>query len=446
MSAITSVKNIFDYFLKYKNDRKQISKVVLPSFFIHFIAAILALVLMTVMTRTLGAANYGLFTFSFSIIFVIANLTTYGVNILTVREVSALLASGNIELLKGFYKWSSRLILLICIATPLLAALLIAALVYYLQIVKETSYTLPILFALTAIPFYALSNYYICAIRGQNKPVLSLLTDNIVKPLTFLISFVCVYFTLKEMTVRNAILLNSLSFAVGFLFTFFLYQKTGTKPDATPAYDLKKWNSSLRSLLLLTVVFSLSSRVDILMLGLIRNSSDVGIFSPADRVAEALTVFLTIMNVISSATISKLHSLNEKQKLQDMLTKISRGVMLLSLPAYAFIVIFSKQILHFFGPNFSEGQIALIIICTAQLISIAFGPLGNYAVMTGNEKYTIRFASIKILLNVALNLLLTPKLGINGTAIASAIGIIFWNAGMFITIKKKTGISTWIFG
>jgi O-antigen/teichoic acid export membrane protein len=446
MSIITSAKGIFNYFLQYKNDRKQISKVVLPSFFIHFIAAILALVLMTVMTRTLGSEKYGLFTFSFSIIFIIANLSSYGINVLTVREVSSLMSSGKKELLKGFYKWSSRLILLICIATPLLAALSYGYLVYYFHIVKETSYTIPILFAFTSVPFYLLTNYYICAIRGQNKPVLSLLTDNIVKPLAFLAAFICVYFLLKEMTVRNAILLNSLSFGIGFLFTFFLYHKTTSKPDVVPQYDLKKWNSSLRSLILLTVVFSLGSRVDVLMLGIIRNSSDVGIYSPADRVAEALTVFLTIMNVISSAAIAKFHSLNEMQKLQNMVTKIARGVMLLSLPAYAFIVIFSKQILHFFGPNFSDGQTALIIICTAQLVSIAFGPLGNYAVMTGNEKYSIRFGIIKILLNIALNLALTPALGINGTAIAAGIGIVFWNTGMYVTIKKKTGLSTWIFG
>ena len=84
--------------------------------------------------------------------------------------------------------------------------------------------------------------------------------------------------------------------------------------------------------------------------------------------------------------------------------------------------------------------------CAAQLMDIAFGPVGSFALMTGNEKYSTRYMGIGILINIALNLLLTPRMGLNGTAIATSCSIVFWNAAMFITIRKKTGIRTWIWG
>jgi hypothetical protein len=37
-------------------------------------------------------------------------------------------------------------------------------------------------------------------------------------------------------------------------------------------------------------------------------------------------------------------------------------------------------------------------------------------------------------------------MGINGTAIATACALITWNTGMYLSIRKKTGIRTWIFG
>ena len=446
MNLFTTGKNILHSVLTDERDRKNLYKIALPSFLIHFIAAILALAIMFIMTRTLGTTQYGLFTFAFSIIFLIVNLSTNAIDILTVREIPALVSTGKMELWKGFCNWSSRLILLIGIIIPLLAALCIWAFVYYFHVFKESTYTLPILFALTSIPFYSLTSYYASTLRGQNKPVISLLPDNIIKPLAFILSFIAVYFISRQMTLRNAILLNSASFVAGFIFTFFAYKRTAYSVEGGAQYDLKKWRASWRSLFLLTVIFSINSKLDVLMLGFLKASGDVGVYAAADRVAGALTVFLMVMNTITAATISKLHTLNEKQKLQNMVTKITRGVMLLSLPAYSFIIIFSKYILHFCGPNFSDGQTALIIICTAQLISIAFGPVGNYAVMTGNEKLNIRYSAIKIFLAIALNLALTPALGINGTAIATGLSIVFWNAGMFITLKKKTGLSTWIFG
>jgi O-antigen/teichoic acid export membrane protein len=98
------------------------------------------------------------------------------------------------------------------------------------------------------------------------------------------------------------------------------------------------------------------------------------------------------------------------------------------------------------GPQFIPGKTALIIICCGQLINIGFGPVGNYALMTGNEKYSTIYMAIGIFINIVLNFILTPRMGLNGTAIATTSSIVFWNAALFITIRKKTGIRTWIFG
>lgn len=436
------MKNIFGFILKDEGDKKRLSKVVLPSIFIHLIAAVIYVFTILLLTRKLGAREYGIFTYSFTCISLIISLLMGGINVMSVREPPALLSKGQIGLWKGFYLWSSRFVLLVCIIVPLLITTFILFATHFLHLFKYSPYTLPILFALAAFPFYSLTNYYSSWLRGQREPVLSFLPDNIIKPVFFLIILVCFF----HFNIWNAIWARDLSFVASSVFAFIVFRKMTKMDGITAEYDIPAWKTSLKSFFFLTALVSVSSRLDILMLGFYRDASQVGIYGGADMIASKIFVFQALMNQISTASISSLHALKDKEKLQNMVTKITRGVTIVSIPIFLVIIIFNKWILSFLGPAFINGQSALIILCIGQLISIAFGPVGNFAVTTKNEKVSIVFALIRIAIIILLNVILTPILGMIGTAIATSVSLVFWNVGMFMTIKKRTGLSTWIFG
>jgi len=442
MKFVTSAKNILGFMLKNEGDKKKLSTVILPSFFIHFIAGLLYVLTVLVLTRKLGAREYGVLTYSFTVISLIISLLLGGINVMAVREPPALLSKGQTGLWKGFYRWSSRIVIVVSILVPLLIAACILFARYYLHLFTSSLYTTPILCALAAFPFYALMNYYSAWLRGQHKTVLSFLPDNIIKPAFFLIVLVCFF----HFNLWNAIWIRDLSFLAGSIFAIATFYRTTKMSSITPEYDIPAWKTSLKSFFLLAALVSISSRVDILMLGFFRDASQVGIYSGADMLATKIVIFQTLMNQISVASISRLHTLNDKKKLQSMMTKITRGVAIVSIPFFIVIILFNKWILSFLGPAFVQGESALIILCTGQLISLAFGPVGNFAVTTKNEKINIVFVILKMGIAILINLILTPIWGINGTAIATAASLVFWNAGMFITVKKRTGISTWIFG
>lgn len=438
--------NILSAFFKNEDDKKRLHKVVIPSFIIHFFAAILTLVFIFVMTRSLGSRQYGIYTYSFSIVFIIVNLAITGIGIVIIRETPSLLSKGKNGLWKGLYKWSAKLTLLTCIFFTLITATFIILSTYYLHILKESAYTIPLITALAAIPFSCIMNYYAANLRSQNKIVLSLLPDNIIKPLLFLFFVGITFFFSSKLNVKTAILFNTTAFGGAALFAAFAFYKTTKLKGIKADYDVDAWKKSLKALFLLTLIMGINSKIDILMLGYLKDSSQVGIYSVADMIASKLIIFSIIINQISAPSISRSHTLEQKQKLQEMITKISRWVMIITFPVFVFIIIFSKWILSYFGLDFVGGQMALIIISTGQIINIAYGPVGIFALMTGNQKFNIVFTAITIFLNIFLNLILTPTLGINGTAIATACAIITFNTGMFLSIRKKTGIRTWIFG
>lgn len=60
--------------------------------------------------------------------------------------------------------------------------------------------------------------------------------------------------------------------------------------------------------------------------------------------------------------------------------------------------------------------------------------------MTGNEKLVAVCMWSGALFNIALNLILIPKYGIEGAAIATMAGTIIWNVAMAWLCVRKTGI------
>lgn len=371
---------------------------------------------------------------------------TYGFSLLTVKETPALLAKNKISLAKGLYQWSVKRVVALCFISGLLVAFFISVGILYLHLFKITPYTLPILLALVAVPFYGVMNYYIAALRGNFKVVLALLPDNIVKSFILLLAVGILYIFYMDITISRVIGLNILSFGIAALFAVVTFYRNTGYVHTKPEYEQALWKKSLRAFFLLTLIMTVNSCLDILLLAYFKNASQVGIYSAADMLASKLATFLLITNQVSASFISKMHSLEQQQKLQQTITKITRWVMVISLPVYLIFVVFSKWIMLYFGPDFVQGQVAFIILSSGQLISIAFGPVGNFSLMTGNQQLNIIFAIIGILINIALNFILTPILGLNGTAIATTVALVTWNAGMYIATRKKTGIRTWIFG
>jgi O-antigen/teichoic acid export membrane protein len=441
-----SIERLLRPIIKNEEDRTRLSTVIVPSFLVRSGYFVLQYLILIVLTRTMGPARYGVFSYSFTIITLLTSLSSYGFEVVILRFTSSYLSAGKIGLWMGLYTWSYRTLLFISTAVAICTALFIGIFIYTFHLLPKTIYTFPILVCCCIIPVYSLMSFYVNLLRGQNKSLISFLPDNTVKPLFLLITLVAARLLLGRVTLPLAIGLNLASFLVAFIFIYLIFHRVNDMKRIDAEYDKKSWKKFVGSLFILTCVSSLYAQLDVLILGSIKDASQVGIYRVADRVAGSLMFFLYVMNMIIAPSIARLNTPDDKENLQKMITRTIRWVMLFSLPVFVILILFSGQIMQFSGPQFFPGKSALIIICCGQLINIGFGPVSNFALMTGNEKYNTIYWTIGIFINIALNLILTPAMGFNGTAIATSSTIIFWNVAMFITIKKKTGIRTWIFG
>lgn len=84
-----------------------------------------------------------------------------------------------------------------------------------------------------------------------------------------------------------------------------------------------------------------------------------------------------------------------------------------------------------FGPEFASAGPALRIMAIGQLLNVATGPVGIMMVMAGHERIQFLLALSSAVVLVLLGLLLIPRLGLEGAAIAYAGAFAVRNIGSY---------------
>jgi O-antigen/teichoic acid export membrane protein len=99
-------------------------------------------------------------------------------------------------------------------------------------------------------------------------------------------------------------------------------------------------------------------------------------------------------------------------------------LILLTWPVYLCLAVFSRQIPAFFGRGYDAGSTVLVILGCAMLIATGAGLVDVVLAMAGKTTWTLANSSLALVVDVTLNLILLPRIGIKGAAIAWAAAIV----------------------
>lgn len=179
--------------------------------------------------------------------------------------------------------------------------------------------------------------------------------------------------------------------------------------------------------------------VDTFMLGYFADERAVGIYNVAYKVAFVSAILLTTITTVISPRVARLSSLNENEALRKLIQGVGRILFFGAGFIFLVSILNLKLILSFFGQEFIEGGMALAILLIGQFISSYSGPVAMLLQMSGHERNFMYISITAMLINVLLNLLLIPRYGYLGAAIASAVTLIVNNLACVYIVKRKLG-------
>jgi O-antigen/teichoic acid export membrane protein len=294
-----------------------------------------------------------------------------------------------------------------------------------------------------AVFFLSLSLLNFQVIRGLRKLFISEFFRNIIRYGFILICVLIVLvFKLKANYILESFIISF--FLIAFITTFYIL-------NLTKKYRSKKQlEFSYKEIIITSAPMSLSfislllmQSFDIIMLEYYTTIEQVAYYSIGVKLTFIVGVMLLTINSVIAPDISKLWFQNEKEKLNNLLQKAIKLNFIITIPLILILLVFSKQILSLFGPNYYKSQYALIILLIGQIINSLSGSVGLYLNMTARQKILLYFLVFAAILNIVFNIILIPKYGIEGAAISTSFSLIFWNIAGVIYVYLKDKI--WLF-
>ena len=190
----------------------------------------------------------------------------------------------------------------------------------------------------------------------------------------------------------------------------------------------------------------LFGQVDTLILGALKGTASVGIYSVAHRGADFVSFALNVQNTAFASTAASLFALGDRERLQRLITRLARWTFLASAPLGLGLILFGRWFLYFYGPNFMGARLALAILSFSQLINVGVGAVGLLLVVTGHERDAAAALGAGAAANILLSFALVPRWGAEGAAAGYAISMTLWNVWMAVVLYRKVGIHATILG
>lgn len=167
------------------------------------------------------------------------------------------------------------------------------------------------------------------------------------------------------------------------------------------------------------LIIEFNSRVDVLILGVFATDEITGIYSFASMLANGLNQLPTIISAVINPIITKTYFENGKLELELLLKKTIKYSYLFIAPLGVIAIIIFKLIPFFWNnPVIFQGTIPFGILALGFIISAGYQPLQMVLNQTGFPINQSFYMLMIFSSSIILNFLLTPWLGMYGSALA----------------------------
>ena len=371
--------------------------------------------------RGFGPGPYGLYTLAYAIVTLVSSIFNLGLDNAMVRYTSVYRGKKKPKLLRGLAIFCSALVGV----AGMLGALLVYSMLPYIASVRHSFEIVPILLIMIPIiPLICMQVVWSAGLQGFKEFKWRVLTQRILIPGVLLVLLIPVLVFFHNITSVAIALLLSIMFCTLISLYFFFRKLTGISQQRAREYDLREWIGFAAPNFLTSIVDTVLDSVDTVLLAVFAISNvAIGQYGAAIRIAIFVSMPLQSFNTMFSPTIAELYSKGENQKLSAMFKIVTKWALTFSLPIFWIAVLFAEPLLGISGSGFAPAWPLLIALAIGNLINVATGSVGYMLLMTGHQKITFLNSLVAIVFNIVLGVILIPRYGAMGVAIATGVAL-----------------------
>ncbi|MCG2720938.1 MAG: polysaccharide biosynthesis C-terminal domain-containing protein, partial [Thermodesulfovibrionales bacterium] len=291
------------------------------------------------------------------------------------------------------------------------------------------------------IPISAVMTVTVASIRGFKNVVPYVFIRKVFMPLISIILSLSVLFIGGRLIGLSAIYVVSIACAA--VLGFFMLRSflSSFKEKAVKRSSHEHYLPFITTAFFVNAFLFIFSWCDLIILGVLRSTGEVGVYFAAKRIALSLNLLLMSLNSIFTPLISHLYCGNTQYHMRDAFKTGTQWILICCLPLFLVIYFASSEMLLLFGPAFEFGQTCLIILAFGQLVNLSAGSVGYLLMMTGHQRLMMWNTVVLLAVAVPLTLVLTEKYGIIGAACANAISMAVANLLALVEVNMLLKIN-----
>jgi len=404
--------------------------------FIRILSGILAFVVQLIYARLLGADNFGDFVYAISWMNMWLLVAKFGVDVTAVRFVAEYETNGSWSLLKGFLRYGTWFVIGMSTGSAAVAAIAL----YLFHSYLNNAVFMALLAACILLPVTAVTQTFGGYLRGFRRVLTSEALDGLLRPaimIAVLPIAVIVYGVLARGV--TAIVIQLIATVSVLIVSVLLI--SSARPQ-----ELRKANARMEPIgwahvafatVLASVFNLLLFQLDTIIVGAIFGTREAGIYAMVCNFVRLVIVAALAVNAVLAPHIASYFS---EKNIAGITRTVEIGLVIngvTSIVGAVVLVLVGKYLLSIVGPEFAQGYLALCILAVAHIFNSINILLLGLLNMTGGHYYATVALAMAACLNVVLDILLIPRHGIEGAAVAIAISMAVLLGLLTVVVRKR---------
>ena len=368
------------------------------------------------LARFLGAGGYGLYTWSSAVVDVLSVVTLFGLDQAVIRQVS--LHKRDSARAVGT---ALRVVVLSGLAV-FVAMVLVAPLVARVQ--GKPGLVAPLRWLALVPLFYHVSTVFLVATQALAVMRWAFWARSIVQPLVLLAATGAVLRAGSGAGGAAAAVVAGM--AATAVVSAVLYGRElplGETLRATVRGKLEPETLRVASpIVFANLLWAVLARVDLFLLGHYGAEAQLGAYAACALYAASISQIRSAFDPVTTAGVAPALARGDVEGLSAAIQRQTRWLALAAFPLLALFVGFGEPLLAVFGKGFRGAELTLGILALGHTVnSLA---LASFVLpLSGHGRYTTFAAAGALVLETVLGVILVPRLGLVGAALAFASGI-----------------------
>lgn len=171
-----------------------------------------------------------------------------------------------------------------------------------------------------------------------------------------------------------------------------------------------------------SMVYSFS---DTILIGYFLSNADVGVYRIVMQFTSFSIIISSVLRGVLWPKVSYWGKIGEVGFIEESLSRAFTYSLLLAVPIFAGGVLLGDKLLYFlYGQEFSSGYMTLIVLLIVQVMNVFQFFLTMYLGALDRQKDAFKVTILPVILNIILNIIFIPRIGVVGAAIATLITMI----------------------